>query len=298
MDSLVIDIQRCSIHDGPGIRTTVFLKGCPLNCKWCHNPESKNFKKQLSYNAEKCTSCRACEKICKKNVHVFENNVHTVNFANCDQCGECQNVCPENALSVIGKKYSPQDILSIVRKDAIFYEQGGGGITISGGEALSHSAFCKDVLEICKENNIHTCVETSCFTTKKSIESTINFVDLFLIDFKISHSPDSKKYIGQSSTRIFENIDYIYNKGKNIIIRCPIIPTVNDTHEHFDAIIALSKKYPKILHFELLPYHNFGITKAKNAHLDFFEFPIPTAEQKQSWLAYLTSQMGEKIKIA
>ncbi len=298
MDSLVIDIQRCSIHDGPGIRTTVFLKGCPLNCQWCHNPESKNYKKQLSYNEEKCTLCRACENICKHNVHSFENNIHTVNFSACIGCGECQKICPQKALSVIGKKYSPQEILSIVRKDSIFYEQGGGGITISGGEALSHSSFCKDVLEICKQNNIHTCVETSCFTTKKNIEEIMDFVDLFLIDFKISNESDSKKYIGQSNMRILENIDYIYNNGKNIIIRCPIIPTVNDTQEHFDAIIALSKKYPNIVQFEILPYHNFGISKAKNTHLDFVEFPIPTKEQKIEWLAYLQSKMGEKIVIS
>lgn len=297
MESLVIDIQRCSIHDGPGIRTAVFLKGCPLNCQWCHNPESQSFQKQLSFNSEKCTLCKECEKVCSNKVHSFIKNTHYVNYSKCIHCGQCVEICPQKALHIIGKKYNPKEILDIVLKDDVFYAQGDGGITISGGEALSHSDFCFELLTLCKEKKIHTCIETSCFTQQKNIEKIINLVDLFLIDFKTSNNKDSIKYVGQDNKLILENFDFIYKQGKEIIIRCPIIPSVNDTKEHFDAIIALSKTYPNIKQFELLPYHNFGISKAKNTNLDYIEFPIPTAEQKQEWLAYLQTAMRDKITI-
>ncbi len=298
MKSLIIDIQRCSIHDGPGIRTSIFLKGCPLNCQWCHNPESQSFQKQLSFNSEKCTLCRGCANICSNNVHTFNKNTHFIDFSKCVHCEKCVAICTQKALHIIGKEYSPQEVLTIVLKDEIFYMQGGGGITISGGEALSHTKFCVELLTLCKEKNIHTCIETSCFTQQKNIEKIINYVDLFLIDFKTSNSKDSIKYIGQDNKLILENLDFIYTQGKEIIIRCPIIPTVNDTKEHFDEIIALSTKYPNIKQFELLPYHNFGISKAKNTNLNYKEFPIPSTEQKNEWLAYLQTEMQNRIRLA
>ena len=174
---VILDIQKFSIHDGPGIRTTVFLKGCPLNCLWCHNPESKNFKPQLSYDKNKCIMCRKCEAVCPEKVHKFQNNIHYTDYPACVLCGRCIEVCPAGALSIYGKVMSVDEVIKEVEKDKKFFYNTGGGITISGGEPLSQTEFSAALAKAAKERGIHVTVETSGFATKENIEKNIELVE-------------------------------------------------------------------------------------------------------------------------
>ncbi|MFZ2539058.1 MAG: glycyl-radical enzyme activating protein [Oscillospiraceae bacterium] len=298
MKSYIIDVQRCSIHDGPGIRTTVFLKGCPLKCKWCHNPESQGFCKELSFNSSLCISCGKCVGVCPENAHQIVDNMHTVDFSKCNLCGVCAKVCGEKALIIVGKEMTPQEVFNIVIKDKVFYNQANGGLTISGGEALSHIDFCLELLKLCKDQKIHTCIETSGYTSIDNVNKVLPYVDLFLFDFKVSNEQDARKYIGGSLASIRENFEYIYSQGKDIILRCPIIPQVNDTKEHFDAIGEMTIKYTNLLGVELLPYHDFGVSKGNNIGKSTEHFKFPTQEQKQEWLTYFQSHRYGKVKLS
>ena len=174
MDSLVLDIQRSSFHDGPGVRTTVFLKGCPLHCPWCHNPESQSFTRELSCNLSRCTHCGACAAVCGEGVHRFRDGAHAVDFFRCQHCGGCVGACPSGALTLFGGSMSAEEVFSIVRRDKVFYDSTGGGVTLSGGEPLSHPDFCADLLTLCKQAGISTCLETSGFASGKTLSRLLN----------------------------------------------------------------------------------------------------------------------------
>ena len=293
--TLILDIQKFSIHDGPGIRTTIFLKGCPLNCLWCHNPESKSYGAQLSYNEEKCIMCKKCEKVCEAGVHVFENNIHKVNFSKCVLCKKCVEVCPVNALSIYGREMSVDEILDEAEKDKDFFKNTGGGITISGGEPLSRIDFSLELAKGAKKRGLHVAVETSGFVNAKSLEKIIDYVDLFLFDYKVTDKELGKELIGtENLDKILENLDLIYKRKKDIIIRCPFIPEYNVTEKHFAGILELEKKYPDILGIEILPYHNFGKSKASNIGEEYeIEIKMPVDEEIERWMNKF-KEMGSK----
>ncbi|MDF2543132.1 MAG: cutD 2 [Herbinix sp.] len=297
MKTYVIDVQRCSIHDGPGIRTTVFLKGCPLSCKWCHNPESQSFQKELSFQEALCVNCGLCEKVCLSKVHSITENKHTLDYRKCIQCGECEKACNSKALTMIGRDLTPQEVFEVVRKDMVFYDQSGGGLTISGGEALSHVNFSLQLLKLCKEQDIPTCMETSGYGSITAVDKILPYVDLFLFDYKVSSEEDAKEYIGGSLECILDSFNYIYEQGKNIILRCPIIPFVNDNKRHFEAIAELAITYPNILSIELLPYHNFGISKGRNIGKDIECYAIPKDEDKLEWLSFFYTRGINKVHL-
>ena len=283
---VILDIQKFSIHDGPGIRTTVFLKGCPLNCLWCHNPESKSFNPQLSYDINKCNMCRKCETVCPVKAHKFEKNVHHIEYSACTLCGKCAEACPAGSLSIYGKVMSVDEIIAEVEKDKSFFDNTGGGITISGGEPLSRIEFTLALAKAAKEREIHVTVETSGFAPQESMEKIADYTDLFLFDYKVSDNELSEKLIGiKDLDKISENLDLIYSKKKDIIIRCPFIPEHNITEKHFRQIAELEEKYPDLLGIEILPYHNFGKNKADNIG-DKYEVNVkmPDDEEIEKWL--------------
>lgn len=283
---VILDIQKFSIHDGPGIRTTVFLKGCPLNCLWCHNPESKSFNPQLSYDINKCTMCRKCETVCPVKAHKFEKNVHHIEYSACTLCGKCVEACPAGSLSIYGKVMSVDEIIAEVEKDKSFFDNTGGGITISGGEPLSRIEFTLALAKAAKEREIHVTVETSGFAPQESMGKIADYTDLFLFDYKVSDNELSEKLIGiKDLDKISENLDLIYSKKKDIIIRCPFIPEHNITEKHFRQIAELEEKYPDLLGIEILPYHNFGKNKADNIG-DKYEVNVkmPDDEEIEKWL--------------
>lgn len=301
MTSYILDINRCSIYDGPGLRTSIFLKGCPLKCKWCHNPESQSFLPELRYMEAKCIDCRQCALACTQGVHQFISQEgklqHKVEHGQCIQCGACIKVCPTGALEQVGKAMTVEEVMKIVKEDLPFYKKSKGGVTLSGGEPLSHPDFVLEILEACGQAGIHRCVETSGFGKRENLERIVDQVDLFLLDYKITGEAAHLAYTGVSPKLIHENMNFLREKGKKVILRCPIIPGINDTEAHFDGIIQMGEHYTNIESIELLPYHKLGVSKALQVGMGQETFREPTKEEKQKWLTYCQAKGCSNIQI-
>lgn len=258
----IFNIQHFSVNDGPGIRTVVFFKGCPLNCVWCHNPESKSTNPELSFLKSKCVSCRKCAEICTDKVHSFENGVHCIDRSKCVFCGKCVDICAPSALEIIGKKYTVDDIMTELAKDDVFFAA-GGGVTFSGGEPFMQFDALYSLLKACKEKGYSACIETSGFTTTDNILKAAEYTDYFLFDCKETNPANHKKYIGADNKLISENLSALCSVNAHVILRCPIVPGINDRQEHFNAIAKLANKYSCIKSIEFMPYHPLGISKSE-----------------------------------
>lgn len=257
----VFDIQRFSIHDGPGIRTTVFLKGCPLHCAWCHNAEGLSEKRELFYNKETCVHCGRCVNVCPSKAHGFTEKGHILDFTRCEKCFACVDACPAEALRVIGKKMSAEEVIKEVLKDKSFFDFSGGGLTLSGGEPLLQGVFSTEIARLAKENKISVCVETSGHVPKETILAIAPFVDLFLFDYKMSDEEKHVKYIGVSQDKILKNLSLLSELKKEIVLRCPIIPGCNDNESHYSAIAKLAEQMDAVSAIRLEPYHPYGVKK-------------------------------------
>ena len=294
----VFNIQRFCVNDGPGIRTTVFLKGCGLDCAWCHNPESKSFESELMYADDLCIFCKGCEDVCENKVHIFENEVHKLIRENCALCGKCERVCPSEALEIAGKQMAVSEVFAEVMKDKAFYDNSGGGLTVSGGEPLHQFEFTYELLKLAKQNGIHTCIETSGYADSDKILKIAEVTDLFLYDFKITDGTLHKKYIGVDNSKIKENLFLLDQNGKSIVLRCPVIPGVNDTKEHFDGIIQLSLSLENIAEINIEPYHALGNSKmtrlGKNAD---FVCEAPDREHVDGWIKYISEKTDVPVKL-
>ncbi len=268
MKGLIFDIKRYSIHDGEGIRTTVFFKGCPLSCLWCHNPESQLLKTQIIRYEEKCIYCKTCVNVCKQNaISINESNFY-INERMCNLCLKCTTFCPTNSLTDIGKLYSVSEILEEILKDRIFYGN-NGGVTISGGEPYVQFHFLLALLKRIKENHIHVTIDTSGYTKFSYIEKTLDYVDQFLYDLKITDLVLHKKYTGVSNEVILENLEKLSKLAKEkIIIRLPIIPTINDDMNNLLSVCELLNKL-ELRNIDLLPYHNMMIDKYRRLNMEF-----------------------------
>lgn len=262
MNGEIFNIQRFCTHDGPGIRTVVFMKGCPLDCAWCHNPESKSFRRQIMFDEEKCINCGWCKKICKSGAHMLENNKHTFIRGNCRLCMNCTQICPTGALEKCGEIKTVEEILEVCMRDAEFYKQSGGGITLSGGEPLYQFDFLLEILKKAKEMNINTAIETSGFSSKE-LDEINQYTDLWLYDIKLLDEEEHKKYTGVSNKIILENLRQLDSIGAAIILRCPIIPGVNFTENYFKALMKLGNSLKNVKKLQLEPYHPLGIYKAE-----------------------------------
>jgi pyruvate formate lyase activating enzyme len=272
----VYDIQGFSVQDGPGIRTTIFMKGCPLRCPWCHSPESQQFHAQLSWISMRCVGieeCGKCLDACSKqaiapgktipNPSTLEPVRHIqINRNICDNCGECAAVCYRDALYMCGADYTVEELLDRVLKDRPFYEQSGGGITISGGEPLSQPDFVHQLLKRLKESGIHTALDTSGYAPYDSIKQVLPYTDLFLYDLKHMNSRQHKIMTGVSNELILENVQKIAKDGGKIQVRIPVIPDFNDSKESFQSIGLFCKSLgDAITVIQMLPYHNMGAMK-------------------------------------
>lgn len=256
----VFNIQRFCVSDGPGIRTTVFLKGCMLNCLWCHNPESKSPAPVLSLAKQLCTGCGECIRVCR--CHSFADGMHVINRSACTACGECTQVCG-GALEILGREMTAEEVLAEVMRDEPFYRSSGGGLTVSGGDPLYHPAFTLQLLQLAKENGLHTCIETSGFTRWEQLEAIIPYTDLFLWDVKETHSALHRQFTGVDNALILDNLRRLDGLGAQTVLRCPLIPGFNDRTEHLHAIAALANTLNHVQRIDVEPYHPLGLGKSE-----------------------------------
>jgi glycyl-radical enzyme activating protein len=283
---MIFDIQRTSLHDGPGIRTAVFMKGCPLHCAWCHNPESQSRSKEISFRPESCAVCGECVSTCQHEAHRIADGVHIYDRSLCKKCGDCAEACVYEALKIAGREQTVEEVMAVVLRDRPFYEQSGGGLTISGGEPMLQPEFTLELLQAARAAGIHICLDTCGWTSRQAYERVLPFVDLFLFDYKATGAETHKKLTGVSNELILSNLDYLYSQGAGIRLRCPLVPGVNDSHDHLEGIAALNRHYPNLDGIDLMAYHNIGNAKYERYGL---ENPLPglkTTEEttKQGWL--------------
>ena len=299
LNGMIFDIQRSSLHDGPGIRIAVFLKGCPLRCVWCHNPESQSKTLDISYRAESCALCGTCTNTCKRGAHRNIDGVHVYDRSLCDQCGECVDTCLYEVLQLAGRVVTVEAVMAVVRSDRLFYEQSGGGLTITGGEPMLQAEFTLELLQAARAEGLHTCLDTSGWASQRAFEQVLPFVDLFLFDYKATDPVTHKKLTGVSNELILSNLDFLARQATSIRLRCPLIPGVNDSPEHLDGIARLRRSYPSLVGIDLMAYHNVGNSKYERYGL---ENPLPdlkTTDEptKQAWLETLHSMGCEKATL-
>jgi len=299
-DGLIFNIQKFCLNDGPGIRTTVFFKGCPLECSWCHNPESHLYECEILYDADKCIGCRRCATVCKNNAHIFEEGRHMYCREQCMRCGSCLKECFTNALEKVGRTMSVEEILQEVLKDKVFYDNSGGGLTISGGEPLMQFEFVYELLKQAKTHNIHTCIETCGFVNTEKICKITEYADIFLYDWKMTDDELHKKYTGVSNKLIEQNLYSIDKLKSRIILRCPIIPGVNDNREHFSGITGLANSLTNILSIEIVPYHSFGNSKYRklNNKKSAVAFRLPSSKEIKHWIEEIQKLTTVPVKKA
>ena len=291
-DSLIFDIKHYAINDGPGIRVVVFFKGCNLHCAWCHNPESISPKVEKMYSPAKCIKCGTCVDACPEHAITLTPEGIITDVDLCKTCGKCAEVCPTKAIEMSGKVMSVKEIMDIIEKERIFFDQSGGGVTFSGGEPLVHLKMLTELLDECRKKGFHTAVDTAGHVNTTTILEIADKADLFLYDLKMMDSTLHKKWIGTGNERILENLVAIAKTGVHIIIRIPLIGGVNDTDENieqtakFISDLAGDKK-----EVHLLPYHSIAQNKyMKLGKLDAFELLY---EPNNETLAKAIAKFGE-----
>lgn len=257
---MIFDIQRFSIHDGPGIRTLVFLKGCPLRCPWCSNPESQGSEPELFFYRDRCIGCERCFDVCP----VSDRSTKAMSISQvrhlCVHCGKCSEVCYPEACVIVGKRMTPDMVFEEVLKDELFYCNSGGGITLGGGEPLTQSEFATMILMRCKSKGIHTAVETAGYGSWRKLKDMMRYTDLFLFDVKHLNSIKHLEYTGVDNQSILCNLRNLVRGGKEVIIRTPVIPGFNDTREEIGRIARYGTELG-IHTMHLLPYHRYGTGK-------------------------------------
>ncbi len=258
---LIFNIQKFCVHDGPGIRTTVFLKGCPLDCWWCHNVESISFGKEPMVRADLCGACGACVTACSEGAVALADGRAVTDLARCVRCGDCVVDCPQSGRAICGREMSVAEVVAEIAKDKVFYEQSGGGATFSGGEAMAQIDFLHEALRGCREQGIHTAVDTSGQVRWESFARILPDTGLFLYDLKIMDEERHRRFTGVSNRLILENLARLAQETEQIRIRFPVIPTVTDDEENIARMIAFLHGI-RFQQIDLLPFHPLGKGKA------------------------------------
>ena len=290
----VFDIQRFAVSDGPGVRTTVFLKGCNLRCVWCHNPESQSFKQEIRVQEQNCIYCRKCIDACYSQAMYLDNNgKRIIDRKRCNVCGSCIENCYTEALSVMGREMSIDAVIHEVEKDSAMYKISGGGMTVSGGEPLLQLEFTEKLLKSAKELGIHTAVETAGCVPYKYLERIEIYTDLFLYDIKGYDTQNHKKNTGKGNEQILENLSRLSEKNR-IFVRMPIIAEKNDFKEELQGTAAFLRNLVGVEQIEILPYHRFGESKyaALGRNVEHLEAPD---EEKLKFILQLMEYTGKKV---
>ena len=298
----IFNIQKFSTHDGDGVRTTIFFKGCPLRCMWCHNPESQHYYKELIFHHHKCTACGRCVAKCKQGANSIVDGKIVFDRSKCTACGVCTDWCITEARELAGKEYTVDALVKEAMKDKIFYEQSGGGVTLSGGEVMAsqHMDYVEEVCRKLHENGVSVFIDTSGYTDYENLKRILPYVDVFLYDIKVMDPEDHKKYIGVYNSLILENLKKLSDEGAGLYIRLPIIQQVNATDEHIESVIHFLKE--NNIHarqVNLLPYHDIG--KGKYASLDMEyhddEMSVPVSELMEHFKSMFVEQGFNKVNI-
>lgn len=266
MTTIISEIKRFAVHDGDGIRTTVFLKGCPLKCVWCHNPEGIGFDKQLAYYEKKCIGCGECVSVCKAGAHKIDGGIHTFDRALCVGCGKCAEVCLGDALIFYGKEMTPEELLPILLEDKSFYDTSGGGVTVSGGECLCHADFCAELFRLLKKEGINTAIDTCGLVDRTAIDKVLAYTDTFLYDVKAIDTDVHMRCTGKPNGRIIDNLKYIDSQGARIEVRVPYVPEYNDGEMQKIAELLLQLK--NLVGVRVLPYHNYAGSKYASLQME------------------------------
>lgn len=293
VSGLIFDIQRFSIHDGPGIRTTVFVKGCPLSCQWCHNPESRLGAHQLAFYRNKCIGCGRCFAACEQGA-VLQGEIR-LDRTKCLICGACAEVCPGEALQIIGRTASVNDVLGVVMRDLPFYKTSGGGMTISGGEPMLQHEFSTSLLKAAREAGLHTAIETSGMTSWERLSEASQLVDMFLFDVKAVSPETHKRFCGVDNSTILQNARKLVELGAKVLFRTPIVPGCNDSDDDIAQLGKFILSLPGKQRLELMAYHRIGSGKYEALGMDYL---LPDVESPEDMSKYTKVLKAMGVEVA
>lgn len=295
----VFNIQRFSLFDGPGVRTVVFLKGCPLRCIWCHNPEGIKREPQIMFNSMRCIACGECVEACPRHQHFIREGLHGFIREGCEGCGKCAKVCPTEAVSIAGKLMDTEAVMAEVMRDASLYKESGGGVTLSGGEPLYQGEFAVSVLRAAKEQGITTCVETCGQAKRDVVIEAAKYTDDFYFDYKATGDEMHKKLCGVPQTVILENLALLCELGARVTLRCPIVEGENEFPEHIKGIGEVAGKYSCIGEVHLEPYHRLGVSKSeKLGENAAYDGKAPDRARLESYCEEITRISGKACRIS
>ena len=287
--AVITDIQRYSVHDGPGIRTIVFFKGCPLRCKWCQNPETFNLMPEVIYEKTDCIACGRCIEVCREHAVSLKNGVLITDRAKCTNCGECALACPSKARRMAGDIHTIHDVIDRVRRDRVFYKNSGGGVTLSGGEVTMQSVFAQKFILAMKDIGIHTAIETCAYASPENFRRVALAADLILFDLKHPDTEKHRQYTGVDNTLIHQNLLDAIAAGRKVIARYPLIPGVNDSTQDVEATGAFCKS-TGIREIHLLPFHQAGETKWIGLDKDY------SFKGRQGMSVAVTMEVASRLK--
>ncbi len=298
MTGTIFDIKRYAIHDGPGIRTTVFLKGCPMRCAWCHNPESRAAGPEMSVRTSRCIACGRCAEACPHDAVSRPGNPKGTDPNKCTLCGACVEACPTGAREIIGRQVTVEETMDEILRDRVFFEQSGGGVTFSGGEPLAQPEFLAAMLARCKAEELHTALDTSCHAPWEILEGVLPMVGLFLCDLKQMDARRHEDVTGVSNELILENLRQLDRRGAEITVRIPVIPGVNDDEANLEASGRFVASLSAVARVDLLPYNEAVRGKLGRLGGDYvpLETTPPTNEQMKTIAARL-KRFGLQVRI-
>ena len=300
MEALITEIERFALNDGPGIRTTVFFKGCNMNCRWCHNPETIRQGRDLLYYASKCIGCFKCVYACPSKAQKRINNVHVFYPNICVKCGKCADLCYAGAMAMCGKKYTVDDVMSEIVQDKPYYASSGGGVTLSGGEVLCQSEFASALTDACHKEGVSVGVETNLNFPWDSVKDVLDAVDLIMCDVKLIDSEEHKKQTGVGNETILENVRRVAKMHKPFIVRTPLVPGVTDNEENVVGIAKFLKEIDvdgSMMYYELLNFNPLGAAKyAALSRKNEFADAKPLKKDRVRELASAAESVGIKTK--
>jgi pyruvate formate lyase activating enzyme len=281
--AVITNIQGFSIHDGQGIRTVVFFKGCPLSCRWCANPECISTEPQMGFLAMLCKHCGKCREVCEQNAISLEEEAHRIDYARCNACGKCKDQCYYGALVRYGERMTVAEVWDAVRRDKIFYDSSGGGVTVSGGEPLLYASFVRELFEQCRAEGMNTCVETCGFVNPQAFQEVLPVTDHFLFDLKLMDTDGHKKYTGAPNDTILKNAALVSDRCADVIFRLPLIPGINDSSLNTDATAAFLRGLNNgNVRLEIMPYHRLGQSKYAALHMPYDMAEIGPMQDEQA----------------